>query len=146
MKPITTDQIKKIHAILPAIYKENKELKESLVYQFTETEGKTSTKDLSIYQAEELIHFLQTGKVKDYSYFAKFDLSNKQHMYIFSLCHQIGWESFSEKYNKLVVDMAALGSWLFKYGYLHKPMIEYTSAQLPKLVTQFENLVRSKVK
>ncbi|MFN8238614.1 MAG: hypothetical protein U0T77_10640 [Chitinophagales bacterium] len=144
MKEVTPSQIKKIHTILPAAYRRNPELKQSLVYQFTENHDKLSTKDLSFYQAEELIHFLETGKTKDYSYFAHFDYTNKQHMYMFSLCHQIGWEVFSESKNKLVVDIAALGSWLYKYGYKHKPLREYTYSELPKLITQFENLVKSK--
>lgn len=145
MKPVTPDQIKKIHTILPPIYRNNKEMKQSLVFQFTEDPEALSTKDLSFYQAEELIHFLETGKTKDYSHYAGFDIANKQHMFIFSLCHQIGWETYSEKKMKLVVDMAALGSWLYKYGYLHKPLRDYNYEELPKLVTQFNNMVTSKL-
>lgn len=146
MKPVTAEQIKHIHAILPERYKKDKELKQSLVYQFTEDPEKISTKDLNYYQAEELIYFLKTGKVKDQSYYANFNVKNKQHMYILSLCHQIGWEVYSDVYRKLVVDLSALGGWLYKYGYLHKALMEYTESELPKLVTQFENMAKYKSK
>lgn len=146
MKTVEPHQIKKIHAILPDVYRNNKELKQQLVYQFTEDADKTSTKDLTYYQAEELIHFLQTGKTKDYGYYANFDTENKQHMYLFSLCHQIGWETFNEKSNKMVVDTSALGTWLYKYGFKHKPLKEYSFSELPTLITQFENLAKSKIR
>lgn len=145
MDTITTEQIKKIHAILPAKIKASTEAKAELVSKFTEDETKTSTKDLSKWQAEELIHFLKTGKVKDYAYYANFDVKNKQHKYILSLCHQINWVVFSVNYQRLVPDLKRLGAWLHKYGYLHKPLMEYCAHDLPKLVTQFERLVKTNI-
>lgn len=143
---ITAQQIRTIHAVLPTIYRQDKELKQNLIAQFTEDDNKTSTKDLSQQQAEELIYFLKTGKAKTYDYYASFDFSNRQHRYLLSLCHQIGWEVFSERAGKLVVDTEALGRWLHKYGYLHKTLKEYSENQLPKLITQFENMVKSVIK
>lgn len=33
-------------------------------------------------------------------------------------------------------DMKAIYAWVLKYGYLHKPLNEYTAGELPVLVTQ----------
>lgn len=143
METITLQQIKTIHTILPYSVKNNPEAKADLVSQFTEDESKTSTKDLSKHQAEELIYFLKTGKARDWGYYAVFDVKNQQHKYLLSLCHQLGWVVYSEHYQRLVVDLKRLGSWLQKYGYLHKPLKEYNCHQLPKLITQFGNMVQS---
>ncbi len=145
MKQITPEQIKRIHTILPEVYRKDPDLKGELVFQFTEDPDKTSTKDMSFYQAQDMIHFLSTGKSKDYSRYGRFKVTNKQHNYILSMCHQIGWVSFNDHLSRLVPDLSILGAWLHKYGYLHKPLMEYTETELPKLVTQFENMVKSKL-
>lgn len=135
-------QIQTIHTLLPAVYKQDKELKANLIYQFTEDNTKTSTKDLTEQQADELIWFLKTGKRMDMSSYALFDNNNQQHLYMLSLCHQIGWVDFNDKLNRMVADLNTLGTWLQKYGYLHKALKQYTNKELPKLVSQFENFVK----
>lgn len=43
-------------------------------------------------------------------------------------------------------DMAHVHAWVDKYGYLKKPLNDYTVAELPKLVTQAEAIVASDIK
>lgn len=38
------------------------------------------------------------------------------------------------------IDMARINQWCIKYGYLHKPLMQYRLNELPKLVTQFERI------
>jgi len=44
------------------------------------------------------------------------------------------------------VDMCAVEVWTEKYGYLHKPLNNYTYAELPKLVTQAQAVYQSFLK
>lgn len=43
-------------------------------------------------------------------------------------------------------DMAHIHAWVERYGYLHKPMNDYTNKELPRLVTQAEAIVASDLK
>lgn len=43
-------------------------------------------------------------------------------------------------------DMAHIHAWVEAYGYLHKPLNDYTSKELPRLVTQAEAIVASDLK
>ena len=144
MPQITPNQIKLIHTLLPNHLKEQ-DAKAEFIHSFTEDDQRTSTRDLSHHEAEEIIYFLKTGKSPTYAHFATFDQSNRQHRYILSLCHQLNWVRPSAK-GKLVADLETLGRWLRKYGYLHKPMKEYSDREFPKLVTQLENILKTKHK
>ena len=134
---IQPNQIKHIHTILPQMYKQDRELKQLLVVQFTEDDSKTSTKDLTSLQADELIYFLKTGNAITYTKYAFFDKDSQQHNYILSLCHQLGWV---QKDNPARACLETLGKWIKHYGYMHKPLKEYTAKELPKLVTQLERI------
>lgn len=140
VSPISPAQIRTIHTLLPAHLKDP-ELKAELVASFTEDPARHSTKDLNFHEAEDLIYFLKTGKNATYAHWATFDKANKQHRYILSLCHQIGWVRPAT--GRMVADLESLGRWLRKYGYLHKSLQEYNSRELPKLVTQLEHVAKS---
>jgi len=43
---------------------------------------------------------------------------------------------------KRKLDMRRVNNWCLKYGYLHKLLDEYTYEELPKLVTQFEEVYK----
>lgn len=141
---VTTEQIKRIHMLLPSYLKKHYDEKAKVVSQFTEDEDKTSTKDLTYAQANEMIHWLQFGNKMATDHFAAFDKKNKQHMYILSICHQIGWVQYSPTKRTNFVHLPSLGSWLHKYGYLHKPLKDYTNKELPKLISQLEAIVTKK--
>jgi len=140
---ITVEQIRTIHTILPPQIKADSEAKADLISQFTGQEDKTSTRDLTYTQAEELITFLKTGKRPTRAHYAAFDQGNRQHKYILSICYQLGWVSYSDTLRRMLPDLEALGAWLHKYGYLHKALKQYTAAELPRLITQLEGVVKS---
>ncbi|MCB9245955.1 MAG: hypothetical protein H6606_05945 [Flavobacteriales bacterium] len=138
---ITTEQIKVIHGRMPDHVKHDRELKQMMVSQFTGNPEMSSTRDLTYSQANELIKHLG-GRPIDMRTWAIFDPGNQQHKYILSLCYQLGWIEYNEKSGRNVPDLNRLGAWLKKYGYLHKRLKAYTAVELPKLVTQFEMLLK----
>lgn len=64
---------------------------------------------------------------------------------ILSMCYNLGWVSWCNTRNKTVVDMQRLDAWMKKYGYLHKPMNSYSYKELPRLVTQFEKMLKKEL-
>lgn len=142
---VSSLQIKTIHTLLPPHLKD-KELKAEFIASFTEDANRSSTRDLTFYEAEELIYFLRTGKNQTFAAFATFDHTNRQHRYILSIAHQLGWVVYHNGLKKMVPDLERLGAWLRKYGYLHQPLKAYTAEQLPKLITQFEKLLKTQTK
>ncbi len=68
------------------------------------------------------------------------DAAQKMRRKILSICHEMGWEDQKGK-----VDFDRLDKWLKKYGHKHYPQLnDYSLEELPALVTQFENLLKSK--
>ncbi len=61
---------------------------------------------------------------------------------IISHAYEMGWviTDISTGVSKLQADMESINAWCLKYGYLHKPLNEYTFEELPKLVSQFGRL------
>lgn len=57
---------------------------------------------------------------------------------IYSLAHQMRW-TLPNQPDK--VDVQNMNERLVKYGYLHKPLDKYTYNELPKLVTQVEQML-----
>lgn len=148
MAQVTTAQIKKIHAILPMEIKRDREMKKSLIIQFTGDQDKTSTKDLTKSQAKLLIEKLNGNpspapKRKSWS---SFDKNNQQHKYILSLCHQIGWVKYHHQQKRMVADLDQLSGWLKKYGYLKKPLMDYNNQELPTLINQLEKVLTTEYK
>lgn len=117
--------------------------------------------------AEERIHFLESIAKKmhlremtvaelmevlkvcceikqDYSPYARFDYSNRQHRYIMSIAHQIGWSHIVG--SKSVVDSHKLGHWLAHYGFLKLPVAYYLPAELGKLIKQMEKVFENYLK
>lgn len=61
----------------------------------------------------------------------------RQRRKFFSICHLLNWELDNGKLNYDVIN-----EWLLKFGYLHKPLNEYTLKELPQLITQIESIKR----
>lgn len=59
---------------------------------------------------------------------------------IMSMCHQMNWTFFSDRYKRICVDYNRLNDWMLKYSYLHKPLKEYKTKEMPKLFVQFKAL------
>jgi len=104
--------------------------------------GRTSSlRELEAVELEMILTLIQTQVKENFSIYARFDFNNKQHKYILSLAHQLGWEA-SNGY----VCLQRLGAWIKKYGHLHKPLKFYNTVELQKLIIQLENTVYSYVK
>jgi hypothetical protein len=142
---ILKEQIIKIHALLPKHVKYDKDLKADFIASFTGSADKTSTKDLTFEQANQVITYLGGSAVVPASMasYAKFDNSIKTHRTLLSVCFDLGWVEFNQNLKRNVADLHKLGSWLKSTGYLHKPLMEYTTAELPKLVNQFQNVLNN---
>lgn len=124
------------------------ELKEDLVMQASSGRER-STKGLTSVELDALIRDLnqkQNTSTRSVSHRVAEPVeakANNMRKRILSLCYTLGWTKFDQQKLRSVVDMERLEAWLTKYGYLHKALNEYAVIELPKLVTQFENLVKS---
>lgn len=126
-------QNKRLHGLLGKL-SISKEVKEELVFQFT-SERTTHTKDMNIPECQALINFLsvQVGEANK-----KIQTpDDKMRKKILSLCYEMHWTV------KGKLDWERINNWMLKYGYLHKPINEYKVNELPKLVSQFENQLKS---
>jgi hypothetical protein len=105
-----------------------------------------STKQLTEKQLDELIDWLNqqlNGKAVAGREWLMFDARNSQHMYILSLCHQIGWVRFDERRGRHIADMNSLASWL-KTKSRHKlPILKQSREQLQDTIYQLEKVLES---
>lgn len=104
--------------------------KQDLVAQVSEGR-ETSSKNLTYNECDKLIKHLQSLVNENH------DKSNKMRRKILSICHEMKWTLPGKK-----LDWQKINTWLLKYGYLHKPMNDYTAQELPSLVSQFEGLLK----
>lgn len=75
------------------------------------------------------------------------EAENRMRRRILSLCYTLGWTTLNPRKGAQGIDWTRLEAWLIKYGYLHKARLnDYTYNELPKLVTQFENFVKTELK
>ncbi len=66
---------------------------------------------------------------------------------ILAIAHEMHWElPFTRNGKSNIIDMVRVDGWCIKYGYLNKPLDDYTEAELPRLVTQFQKAHKSFVK
>ncbi len=104
------------------------------------TKGRTDkSSELNNVEANELIRYLrsQLPPMRHDGQKVKADKMRKK---IISYAWQMNWvlDTMPVK-----VNMDRVNAWAIKYGYLHKALNEYTYQELPKLVSQFENLYNS---
>jgi len=113
--------------------------KSNLVLSFTK--GRTEhSSEMTEGEAGELIKYLQgIERQAKASHAQRADDMRKK---IISMAHEIGWEIPGT--NK--IDIQRIDRWAQKYGYLHKSFNSYTYQELPKLVSQFEQLYYSNLK
>jgi hypothetical protein len=108
-------------------------------------QGVESTKDLSEMQLDGLIAWLnsmlQWSEFKDHQ-FATFDMSNKSHMYLLSLCQEYGWTVWNEKMQREVSDLNKLGAWIRKCSAVKKPLLQQDNADVRKTIYQFAQMVK----
>ncbi len=129
-------QISQIHAILAKMGRANdKEYKRDLVLQYSNGRA-TSTKDLFYQEANMLIDQLNIATGKDRDEIKAENMRRK----IIALAHKMHWKDGSK------ADMQRINNWCINKGYLHKRLNDYNNAELPKLVSQFENVYKSYLK
>jgi hypothetical protein len=130
---------KRIYARLESIGM--KEEKEDIVFSFTA--GRTS--HLSAMDDEELLSLLEKlgGHVTntDNLNWGRFDYKNKQHMYLLSMCQQLGWVIHNQKLGRNVADLTRLGRWIKNFGSVKKPLIDQDPRELQQTVYQMEQMV-----
>lgn len=129
------DQNIRLHALIGKLMIEAEE-KEELVYRHTGGR-ETSTKRMLIHECQALINELQAraNRIPRTPDEMKADAQRKK---MFAIARSLGWTTNGK------VDKRLTG-WILKYGYLKKPLNDYTLAELPKLITQFEYVLKDKV-
>lgn len=68
----------------------------------------------------------------------KDDRANKMRRKVISIGHELGWKKENGK-----IDMVRVNEFCVKRGHGHKSLNEYNVKELPKLITQFEQLIKS---
>lgn len=137
---ILKSQIQRIHALLPAVIKNDKEQKAQLVQQYTGDWSKTSTKDLTIEQANQIIVRFG-GQPIQYENWALFDAKNGAHRNILSLCMQLGWQVYNEDKKAYYADLYRLSEWLkSKKSPVKKPLKQMVKLELSKIIYALEKM------
>jgi len=137
----TKGQIRVFHAILAK--RGIADMKPQLVS--SQCDGRTEhASELSVTEMSELIKRLQLEP--DIRLDSVKEAENRMRRRILSLCYTIGWTVLDKSKGKHEVDWEKLNAWLIKYGYLHKLLNDYTYNELTKLVTQFENFIKSDIR
>lgn len=141
MKEITKSQIITIHTLL-----RTKGLSEEKPRIVSEASGMRTSRcsQLTFSEAQHLINTLN-GKKQDHPN----DKSQRMKKHIIAMAHEIG---FIKKEQRVMAEGGLqpvnnyddLHSWINKYGYLHKPLDKYNYKELPTLVTQFQQVYKSK--
>lgn len=136
----TTKQVIQIQSAASKRFKDREE-RLDFFSSFCNREIK-STKELTQWEAQELILFLNTGRAKDLSEYARFDNKNAQHRHILSVCHQLGW-TLDNGY----VDLTKLGSWIASdfcpiSGKRLKQMSPYEISR--KIIPALQNMLKKK--
>lgn len=133
MEKITSRQIRLIHALLHAYarmrgYPIEPDEKKQFILSCTNGRA-ASTRQLTADEGQQvvdkiwdLIHELNT-----------FQQADRQRKLIIHFAHLMGWQKPNGQ-----ADMQRINEYCIKYGYLHKPLMQYTSTELVKLVQQFQ--------
>lgn len=127
---MTPQQNATIHALLGKLGLTNQ--KANIIAGITN--GRTeSSKELNPIEVGELIKWLQ---VEDKRMFDKQkEQCNQMRRKILAKAHRIGWELSDGK-----ADVQRVNNWCIEKSYLKKPLNDYTFAELPELVSQFDKV------
>lgn len=104
-----------------------------------------STKDLSSIEAEELLYFLNVGKVKKENWGA-FDLQNVKHKVILSLLYTADWVKEHPRHGE-VPDTDRLSDFLkSSKSPVQKPLKKMNKKELEKIIQALNGIVNSTYK
>lgn len=125
---ITEPQIRKIHTLLGQ--HDLRDEKDSIVLAFTANKT-NSVRAMSFHEAKALIGHLVSLDPEEKSI-------TKMRNKIISIAYDMNWKLPNEK-----IDLDRLNGWCLHKSYLKKKLDAYTYSELPKLVTQFEEVLKS---
>lgn len=109
------------------------------------TKGRTeSSKELSFDEARLMITWLKTQASPRPSPKGEGDAANRMRRKIISMAHEMGWHNLVN--GKWQIDMRSLNNWCLQHSYLKKELNKYATTELPKLVSQFEQVYKSFLK
>ena len=135
---ITNQQNRQLHAQLTALGLMSQ--KSNLVHGITNGRTEKSS-EMSNFECNELLAYLRTQQpaIKRDGQALKEDRMRKK---ILSMAWEMNWTE-SDAGNGVKVNVQRVDQWCKSYGYLKKPLNKYTYQELPKLVSQFENVYNS---
>lgn len=137
---INKAQIKYIYGIRPEFLKKHEDEWRELIVNYTGDPAKTSVKDLSFDQANDLIRHLGGRPFFDENW-GFFDKKNKQHKYVLSLLLQLGWTQQHHLFG-VIPDTHHLSNWLkSNRSPVRKPLMKMNNKELTKVIGALESIV-----
>lgn len=128
---MNTQQNKQLHALLAQTGL--KAHKESLVLGYTNGRSESS-RDLTAQEADALIRYLSAQAKPE-------DADDKMRKKMIHYARQMGWEIEVPRGRK--ADIERLNNWCIHYGQYHKPLMEHDTAELTRLLSQFDAVYKS---
>lgn len=125
---LSPGKLKALHSLFGEMNIKDKEDKDDIIKDFTGGRT-TSSRELTESEAVNLLaHLKKLGGTAN--------RSDKMKKKIIRLAHEMNWK----KEGSAKIDMKRINDWCIRSGYLHKKLDDYKYSELPKLVTQFENV------
>lgn len=118
------------------------DVKEELVHQFTNGR-ETKSSEMTVEECRALINHLNVIKQQNIKVVAspgpvfQNTPANNMRRKVISIAHEMKWKLPNGK-----ADMTRVNDFCVKRGHAHKTLNEYTYDELPKLITQFEQVLR----
>lgn len=106
------------------------------------TSGRTaSSRELYSHECRQLIEYLSQLPGVKIQVAAKDDKEKADRMRkkVMAICFSIGWFE-GNTHEDWKINLAKLDSFLLRSGCLKKPLMQYTEKELPRLVSQFEQI------
>ncbi len=98
-------------------------------------------RELNTTEYFKVLDYMQAIQIAKYplgiAKISDFEKGEKQRKKFFSICHELNWKLPNGQ-----LDYPRINGWLKAKGYLHKAINEYKYADLPKLISQLENLLK----
>jgi hypothetical protein len=121
------------------------EAKDDLVYSFTAERTKHSS-DMELHEYTQLINYIKAKMLPRKN--PDVAIANKLRRKIIALAWQMNWTRTvtTNGFTSTHCDVARIDAWCMKYGYKHQALNRYTTAELPKLITQFTKVYNDYLK
>lgn len=145
MKNPTNRRYDKVYAIIAELNTLGcKTSKEKLLKEFAGG-MKEGLRDLTEFEFHRFESFLQEKLSNER--LQNHNVCNRQRRKIIGIFAKLGKTVVVRDRNgtRIKPDMPWIYSWVKKYGYLHKPLNDYNRHELPKLVSQVENIQKKEI-